>query len=201
LQQFRDLDVDKVGVLTKKQVQQAPRILAPFDLANRNGDGKLTEKELRDYLELQVQGANCIITVQGTDQGPSLFDLFDANHDGRLSARELRTVWMRLQPLLKAQDGTLTKLDVPRRLTLALGQGQNVSFAQNRQLNRRSSQAAPLWFTRMDRNNDGDISPSEFLGSEEEFRMLDSDGDGLISVEEARQWEAKQTKAKETENE
>jgi hypothetical protein len=28
--------------------------------------------------------------------------------------------------------------------------------------------------------------------------MLDADGDGLISAEEARQWEAKQKKAKET---
>jgi hypothetical protein len=52
----------------------------------------------------------------------------------------------------------------------------------------------------MDRNNDGDLSPSEFLGSAEEFRRLDADGGGLISAEEARQWEAKQKKAKEAEH-
>jgi hypothetical protein len=39
----------------------------------------------------------------------------------------------------------------------------------------------------MDRNNDGDVSPREFLGTEEQFRRLDADGDGLISAEEARQ--------------
>jgi hypothetical protein len=37
----------------------------------------------------------------------------------------------------------------------------------------------------MDVNGDGDVSRREFLGSEEEFRRLDADGDGLISLFEA----------------
>jgi hypothetical protein len=37
----------------------------------------------------------------------------------------------------------------------------------------------------MDLNRDGDVSRREFLGSEEVFRRIDTDGDGLISVEEA----------------
>ena len=37
----------------------------------------------------------------------------------------------------------------------------------------------------MDRNGDGDVSRREFLGTDEEFRRLDRDGDGLISAEEA----------------
>jgi hypothetical protein len=38
----------------------------------------------------------------------------------------------------------------------------------------------------MDRNGDGDVSQGEFLGSSQQFRRLDSDGDGLISLDEAR---------------
>jgi hypothetical protein len=45
--------------------------------------------------------------------------------------------------------------------------------------------AGPLWFRKMDRNRDGDVSRREFLGSDEEFARIDTDGDGLISLEEA----------------
>src|SRR5260221_14750681 len=43
----------------------------------------------------------------------------------------------------------------------------------------------PLWFRKMDRNADGDVSPAEFLGTKEQFRRIDRDGDGLIDLAEA----------------
>ena len=48
-----------------------------------------------------------------------------------------------------------------------------------------SPTAGPLWFRKMDRTRDGDVSRREFLGSDEDFRKLDADGDGLISSKEA----------------
>jgi hypothetical protein len=41
----------------------------------------------------------------------------------------------------------------------------------------------------MDRNGDGDVSRSEWLGTEEQFRMIDTDGDGLISIAEAEAYD------------
>jgi hypothetical protein len=41
----------------------------------------------------------------------------------------------------------------------------------------------------MDRNGDGVVSPREFVGPPEVFRKLDTDGDGLISAEEAARTE------------
>jgi Ca2+-binding EF-hand superfamily protein len=48
-----------------------------------------------------------------------------------------------------------------------------------------------LWFQKMDRNRDGYVSRREFLGTDEEFRKLDLDGDGFISVQEAEAAEKK----------
>ena len=41
----------------------------------------------------------------------------------------------------------------------------------------------PLWFRKADVNGDGDVSRREWLGTEEDFRRIDTDG--LISLEEA----------------
>ena len=37
----------------------------------------------------------------------------------------------------------------------------------------------------MDVNGDGDVSRREWLGTEEDFRRIDADGDGLIGPDEA----------------
>jgi hypothetical protein len=42
----------------------------------------------------------------------------------------------------------------------------------------------------MDRNQDSDISRREFVGTDEQFAQLDTDGDGLLSEEEAERADA-----------
>ena len=47
----------------------------------------------------------------------------------------------------------------------------------------------PLWFQKMDINHDGDLSRREFLGTDEDFKRIDRDGDGLISAAEAEAYD------------
>ena len=48
----------------------------------------------------------------------------------------------------------------------------------------------PIWFQRMDRNMDGDLTWKEFLGPRHVFEELDADHDGLIDPIEAERAEA-----------
>jgi Ca2+-binding EF-hand superfamily protein len=190
-QQFKQADTDKKGVIDKKKAMAVDFLRDIFPLADRDNDGKLTEKELNAYLDMQVEGANSKVQLNITDEGRSLFDLLDENSDGRLSIRELRTGWSRMQPLAKSSLG-LARGDIPRRLQVSVGQAQRrfrPALVSGRKPKPAVQKPSPLWFSKMDRNGDGDISPREFLGSEEDFRKLDTDGDGLISSEEARQFE------------
>jgi Ca2+-binding EF-hand superfamily protein len=197
--QFRELDQKNRGYVEKSQEADNmgnPFLFYIFPLADRNNDGKLTKKELEDYLTLQTEGSGCHVTIQVNDLGRSLFSLIDADADGRLSTREFRTAWARLKPFAGDKPG-LAKADIPRRLQISLSQGSGQFRAVAiRGVGAKSIGAVPGWFRKMDRNGDGDISPKEFLGTAEEFRALDLDGDGLISAEEARKFEASRGKKK-----
>ncbi len=190
--QFREADVGKKGMLDRKQAMSAQFLSQIFDFVDRNGDGKATEQELKGYLDMQSEGAGCRLQLTITDEGRSLFDVLDGNGDGILSLRELRTSWSRMKPLAKSDSG-LAMQDISRRLDVSIGQAQRGGrpvVIQSRRAARAGGQkGAPLWFQKMDRNQDGDISPREFLGSDEDFHKLDADGDGLISWTEARQFE------------
>ncbi len=199
-QQFREADAGKKGVLDRKQAMTSFFLNQLFDLIDRDGDGKMTEKELKAYIDMQSEGTICRLQLTITDEGRSLFNLLDDNGDSRLSIRELRTGWSRMKPLAKSDSG-LSRQDIPRRLDVSVGQAQRRfrnavvrTFPGGPVAGK--SKAAPLWFQKMDRNQDGDISPAEFVGRDEDFRKLDADSDGLISGTEAGQFEQRLKKDK-----
>jgi hypothetical protein len=85
----------------------------------------------------------------------------------------------------------LTRADIPRRLRVVLEASNGRFFGRRMMMaGNRGQGSGPLWFRKMDRNNDGDVSAREFLGTPEQFRRIDSDGDGLISPAEARRADA-----------
>jgi Ca2+-binding EF-hand superfamily protein len=191
VQQFKTVDRAGKGYLTKKQLQmpQFIQLHSILVVADRDGDDCLSLEELGGWLDLVVSGINCQTTVALASGGRGLFPILDANQDGRLSVRELRDVWARLAPFDRNRDGCLSPNEIPLQYQIVVNPG-GPNYAAGQPQNGRPAVVVtpprgPLWFRKMDRNGDGELSPREFLGSSEDFRRLDTDGDGLISVDEA----------------
>ncbi len=203
LQQFKELDKTRRGYLRLVDLQKldkdpnAVTILALFALADREGNGKLTEKALTDFLDLMLSLHGSQARLTFADNGQSLFEILDTNRDGQLSVRELRNGWKRLEEFDRGQKGGVLRAEIPRQWQLLVSQGapfqnQNAVAGANFGVSVVQSvpTRGPLWFRKMDVNNDGDVSEREFLGSRADFQKIDADGDGLIGVEEAEKADA-----------
>ncbi len=196
---FQQFDPDKKGFITAKQLEgrQFQPFLTVLQRADRNEDGRFTEKELLEYVDVMSGASGSVTGLLFSDGGQGLFELLDTNRDGRLSVRELRQAWSRLREYDQDGDGKLGKNELPRQVQLSVvkGAGTNVGVLPPAPMvrgrdgmpanPRGTAPAGPLWFRKMDVNGDGDVSPREFLGSPEDFARIDTDGDGLISLEEA----------------
>jgi Ca2+-binding EF-hand superfamily protein len=194
VQQFKAVDQKGRGFISRKQVdtQQFVYLRNILTVADRDGDDCLDLEELNAWVDLTASGVQCQTSIALASSGRGLFPILDANQDGRLSIRELRNAWTRLAPYDRLGERAVSRNDIPSQYQILVNPGDaNFAIAQGgaRLPGTPPSVTAavrgPLWFRKMDRNGDGDISEREFLGSREDFRRLDADGDGLISLEEA----------------
>ena len=116
---------------------------------------------------------------------------------GEVAFADSLSAEQRIRSLDKDQDGSITQGEIPATFSVTLGLG-SAGFGTSgfggpslRPVDRPAAvglqaDGPPEWFTRMDRNGDGDLTLKEFLGDGSDFRKLDINRDGLIEPKEAR---------------
>jgi Ca2+-binding EF-hand superfamily protein len=130
------------------------------------------------------------IHAKASDREDVLFAALDQNHDERLDAREIENAPQRLAALDTNGDGSFTSDELPELLVLGLTRGSlenmDALFVQPAVALQTPAGDAPRWFTAMDANGDGVVSPREFLGPAEKFQSVDANRDGLLDAGEAK---------------
>lgn len=169
-----------------------------FDALDANDDEMVTRAELFRHLDRDSIAAQSQLEVTVAADGRSMFQMLDTNLDRRLSMRELKTGFEKLIALDRDSDRRVSRIEAssPSQYTLQVGLGRPRLFQNGMNANQgmmgtntviRGTEMleGPIWFRKMDRNRDGDVSRREFLGSSTQFDSLDTDKDELLSAAEA----------------
>jgi Ca2+-binding EF-hand superfamily protein len=192
--QFNRLDADQNGYLDRDELKENIRFQRGlFEAIDTDGDDKIFWPEMEAYVRsrAEVAATRCDIVLH--DLGHGFFEALDRNHDGRIGLREIRVASETLRKLRKPGQTVLRATDPPRRLHLEVIRGSFQLFGTGgagestvpRIAATPRAPVGPIWFQRMDRNLDGDLTWKEFLGPRHVFEALDADGDGLIDPVEA----------------
>jgi Ca2+-binding EF-hand superfamily protein len=160
------------------------------DTVDMDGDGKLNQCELAQYLIRRQSVFRGLVRAQAAVHEDAFFAALDTDASGSLNAREIQQAPERLLALDRNQDGQLQSHELPHGMAVGFVRGdprRDSEFFSAPCAAIASSQIKPSWFTGMDTNEDGEISPREFLGTGDQFRQLDRDTDGYICASEANQ--------------
>ncbi len=198
VRKFNSLDADANGYLTRDETADRLRFERElFELIDADGDEKIFADEMRRYVEALSDPAATSCRVNIYDAGFGFFMALDANADGRISERERRQAGPHLAALDRDGVAGIRSNEPVRHFHIEFVRGTFQLFgpvdqpaAQALELQRRQV-AGPIWFQRMDRNNDGDLIWNEFLGPRWVFDQLDADGDELLDPQEAARWRPK----------
>jgi Ca2+-binding EF-hand superfamily protein len=192
MQQFNLLDTDANGYLDKDETALRIRFeRGLFDLIDADGDGKLFGEEMKQYVRARGEPAATTCRMNVYDTGNGFFMALDGNADGRVSMGEMRQAAAALAQLDRDGSPGISQSEPVRHFHIEFVRGSYQLFGPSEQLvaqtpafqQRRPS--GPIWFQRMDRNNDGDLTWNEFFGPREVFHKLDADADSLIDPQEA----------------
>ena len=191
---LRQGDADENSYLDEEEFERVAQLFngAQFEVADLNSDGKVVQDEIVTALEQRNIITRNQVSVRADDQDDALFPTIDLNSDGRIDSREMAEASATLLTLDNNGDGEVALHELQGSMMIGVVRGgnrgtimQGDTTFQVPQAVRKPSDAAPRWFTAMDRNRDQGISWREFLGTRTQFDEMDADQDGFLMLDEA----------------
>lgn len=114
-----------------------------------------------------------------------MFEIIDSNKNGRISFRELDDAAKRFKTWDGNEDAFVAQTELPRNYSLTIASGNLTKVNSGVGRTEGSSSPSPQWFTRMDRNQDGEVALREFVGPLSYFKNYDRNNDGILTSIEA----------------
>lgn len=196
------IDSNSDGTLSAEEISKAPEKLRGLD---KNGDGRLTEDELRPNFERERrEGGEGPRTNPGEDLANTLMS-FDANKDGKLAKTEVPE---RMQGIFTRadadKDGFLTRDELVKSATAQASAAQSFSGGNRpgggrdehdeREGRRPGGPGGPgggmmrfqPLLSALDTDSDGAISAKEIDAAPVSLKKLDKNGDGRLTEDELR---------------
>jgi Ca2+-binding EF-hand superfamily protein len=191
---FKRADQNNNNYLEASEIPYLGPGLGSLDFAamDRDHNGMVFEDEYIAYFRLRDALADGRLALTINVESIDPIAQFDTNHDGRLNRAEFTHVLEAIAKWDRNHDGFVTPEEIPRTLigTFHMGPQRNTSMRRSRYPRMADSKQAPsegpVWFQKMDRNHDGEVSLREFLGPLSVFRRLDTNGDGRLDAREAQ---------------
>ncbi|MBI1246240.1 hypothetical protein GC197_00160 [bacterium] len=188
---FNAIDADANGYLDRDEIaehQRFERYL--FDAMDENNDDRVFAAEMMKYVTSYAQAASTSCRATLVDTGNGFFQMLDTSNDGRISIRELRACEQHLLDVA-GNENEINPSRLAKSYQIEIERGGVSLFGKVDRPTAKApgvqvrTNAGPVWFQRMDRNGDGDLTWDEFLGPRDVFEHLDSDRDGLLDRNEA----------------
>lgn len=189
---FQALDADHDNTLSAAEIDAAPTVLKAMD---KNGDGTVTADEIpmpagRGRGEGRGRGGSGIgdeapAAPPTPDEMVAMLMAFDKNNDGKLTKAEVPE---RMQGMFARadsnHDGVLTADEI-KAAAAAQPQPTANRPAAGREGGREGGGPPPdRLFQALDKDHDGALSGDEIAAAPASLRTLDTNGDGLLSLEE-----------------
>jgi Ca2+-binding EF-hand superfamily protein len=192
MRQFNALDTDANGYLNKDETAMRLRFQQGlFDLLDADGDEKIFVDEMKAYVQANAEPSATTCRMNLYDTGYGFFMALDANADGRVSQRERNQAASALAALERDGQPGVSQTEPVRHFHVEFVRGTRHLFSASEELLAQTPAfqqrlpTGPIWFQRMDKNNDGDLVWNEFFGHKETFHELDKDKDDLLDPQEA----------------